>query len=162
MTTATHATEQLHAEDIAVGHELTPHQQLPTTVQLFRYCAMTWNSHRIHFDKDYAASEGYPDVLVQSHLHGAFLTTLCTRFAGEQGRLERLSYAVRRFAIPGDTLTLSGTVTNATESDGGTTFRVDIREVREADGTVCAHGDADIYLPSRGCASQPRRVEPHE
>lgn len=150
---------QRFAEDITVREELTPLERRPTTVQLFRYCAITWNSHRIHYDKDHAASEGYPDVLVQSHLHGAFLTSLCARFAGEHGRLERLSYSVRRFAIPGDVLTCEGVVTAADKQDDGTTFTVEIREVRHADGTVCARGEAAIFLPSRA-AGPARTVAP--
>ncbi|MCG6857445.1 MAG: MaoC family dehydratase N-terminal domain-containing protein [Salaquimonas sp.] len=39
---------------------------------LFRYSALTFNGHRIHYDKDYAASEGYPGLVV----HGPLLATL--------------------------------------------------------------------------------------
>lgn len=59
-------------ENVEVGYELPNLIKQPTHVQLFRYSAITWNSHRIHYDQKYAAEEGYPDVLVQSHLHGAF------------------------------------------------------------------------------------------
>jgi hydroxyacyl-ACP dehydratase HTD2-like protein with hotdog domain len=154
MTTTTQATEpeQRFAGDVTVGDELTPVEHTPTTVQLYRYCAVTWNSHRIHYDKDYAASEGYPDVLVQSHLHGAFLTSLCTRFAGEHGRVERLSYSVRRFAVPGDALTCEGVVTAAEERTDGTAFTLEIREVRKADDTVCARGEAAVFFPRRETA----------
>ncbi|WP_166909140.1 acyl dehydratase [Mycobacterium sp. DL440] len=147
--TTTYETTQLFADDVAVGYELDSLVQRPTTVQLFRYCAVTWNSHRIHFDRDYAATEGYPDVLVQSHLHGAFLTSLCDRFAGAAGRIERLSYSVRRFAIPGDTLIITGAVSGARQTADGAVFSVDIREERRADDTVCAQGEAEIFLPAR-------------
>ena len=140
---------QFYADDLNVGDSMPTLERRPTTVQLFRYCATTWNSHRIHFDKDYAASEGYPDVLVQSHLHGAFLTSLCTTFAGRKGRLERLSYAVRRFATPGDVLTLVGEVTESVPRDGGALLTLTVREVRQADDIVCADGSADVFLPSR-------------
>jgi 3-methylfumaryl-CoA hydratase len=31
------------------------------SVSLFRYSALTWNSHRVHYDRDYAVNvEGYP------------------------------------------------------------------------------------------------------
>lgn len=42
-------------------------------IQLFRFSAMTFNSHRIHYDRDYAArEEGYPALVV----HGPFIATL--------------------------------------------------------------------------------------
>ena len=45
----------------------------PDSVQLFRYSALTFNSHRIHYDQDYAREmEGYPNVLV----HAPFLVLL--------------------------------------------------------------------------------------
>lgn len=63
----------------------------PTT--LFRYSAVTWNSHRIHYDLDYATRvEGYPDLVV----HGPLLATL---LAGEAmtrlGELGEVEYRAR-------------------------------------------------------------------
>lgn len=45
----------------------------PTEVLLFRYSALTFNGHRIHYDKLYCREvEGYPDVVV----HGPLIATL--------------------------------------------------------------------------------------
>lgn len=45
----------------------------PDPVLLFRYSALTWNSHRIHYDREYVtAHEGYPGLIV----HGPLLATL--------------------------------------------------------------------------------------
>jgi 3-methylfumaryl-CoA hydratase len=45
----------------------------PTEVLLFRYSALTFNSHRIHYDKPYATEvEGYPELVV----HGPLIATL--------------------------------------------------------------------------------------
>ena len=45
----------------------------PGSVMLFRYSALTVNSHRIHYDKDYVRDEeGYPGLLV----HGPLTMTL--------------------------------------------------------------------------------------
>lgn len=44
-----------------------------TTAALFRFSALTFNAHRIHYDRDYAMQEeGYPGLVV----HGPFLATL--------------------------------------------------------------------------------------
>jgi 3-methylfumaryl-CoA hydratase len=49
------------------------HRVLPDPVLLFRYSALTFNSHRIHYDKPYAVNEeGYPDLVV----HGPLCATL--------------------------------------------------------------------------------------
>ncbi|MHA1536674.1 MAG: FAS1-like dehydratase domain-containing protein [Alphaproteobacteria bacterium] len=45
----------------------------PDPVLLFRYSALTFNSHRIHYDQPYATNvEGYPGLLV----HGPLIATL--------------------------------------------------------------------------------------
>jgi len=42
-------------------------------VLLFRFSALTYNGHRIHYDRDYATrSEGYPDLVI----HGPLLALL--------------------------------------------------------------------------------------
>lgn len=50
------------------------------SVDLFRYSALTFNGHRIHYDRDYACGEeGYPGLVV----HGPFQTTLLMNRAAE-------------------------------------------------------------------------------
>jgi len=45
----------------------------PDPVQLFRYSALTFNGHRIHYDRDYCRDvEGYPGLVV----HGPYTATL--------------------------------------------------------------------------------------
>lgn len=131
---------------INIGDALPEQTHRPTAVQLFRYSAITWNSHRIHYEAEYAKVEGYPDVLVQSHLHGAFLTRLCTDWMRPSGRLVELSLRVRRFATPGDVLTCRGEVIDKETSGGEGLVRLRIEEVR-ADGTVCAPGEAVVGFP---------------
>jgi 3-methylfumaryl-CoA hydratase len=46
---------------------------VPDPVMLFRYSALTFNSHRIHYDRSYAEhEEGYPGLVV----HGPLIATL--------------------------------------------------------------------------------------
>jgi len=46
---------------------------VPSVVMLFRYSALTFNGHRIHYDRPYATeTEGYPGLVV----HGPLLATL--------------------------------------------------------------------------------------
>lgn len=128
------------------GDETPVLRNVPTAVQLFRYSAITWNSHRIHYDQAYARTEGYPDVLVQSHLHGAFLTRLCVDWIQGHGYLSRLSVSVRRFAVPGDELVCHGTVTSVVDAPDGTRVELDLAEIRSSDSVTCASGTAEVVL----------------
>jgi 3-methylfumaryl-CoA hydratase len=52
----------------------------PDTTLLFRYSALTFNAHRIHYDQAYArGEEGYADLVV----HGPLTATLLQQFALE-------------------------------------------------------------------------------
>jgi 3-methylfumaryl-CoA hydratase len=51
---------------------------VPDPVRLFRFSALTFNSHRIHYDRPWATDvEGYPGLVV----HGPFTSTLLVDFA---------------------------------------------------------------------------------
>ena len=53
-------------------------QLTPTATLLFRYSALTFNGHRIHYDNPYATEvEGYPGLIV----HGPLQATLLVQFA---------------------------------------------------------------------------------
>ncbi|MGK7864655.1 FAS1-like dehydratase domain-containing protein [Falsiroseomonas sp. E2-1-a4] len=52
----------------------------PETVTLFRYSALTYNGHRIHYDQPYATQEeGYPGLVVNGGLHALFLHEMARR-----------------------------------------------------------------------------------
>ncbi|EFL90738.1 MaoC family dehydratase N-terminal domain-containing protein [Ahrensia sp. R2A130] len=60
----------------------------PSPVQLFRYSALTFNSHRIHYDVDYCRDvEGYPGLI----FHGPFTATLLADLAARHGNGKRIS-----------------------------------------------------------------------
>jgi 3-methylfumaryl-CoA hydratase len=50
-------------------------------VVLFRFSALTYNAHRIHYDAGYTASEGYPGLVVHGPLQ-ALLMGECLRRSG--------------------------------------------------------------------------------
>lgn len=68
-------------------------------VTLFRYSALTFNAHRIHYDAEYCREEGYPGVVV----HGPLLATHLAGFAGERlGGMKRFSFRATAPLFLGD------------------------------------------------------------
>lgn len=58
-------------------------------VALFRYSALTFNGHRIHYDADYAREvEGYPGLVVHGPLLATLLLELATEIAGAPRRFD--------------------------------------------------------------------------
>jgi 3-methylfumaryl-CoA hydratase len=59
----------------------------PDPALLFRYSAVTFNAHRIHYDHDYATGqEGYPGLVVNGGLTGLLLLELFKQAAGRPPR----------------------------------------------------------------------------
>ncbi len=68
-------------------------------VTLFRYSAVTFNSHRIHYDVDYCREEGYPNLVV----HGPLLATRLAGFAADHlGVLKTFSFRATAPLFLGD------------------------------------------------------------
>lgn len=85
----------------------------PSAVMLFRYSAVTFNGHRIHYDMPYVTQqEGYPGLVV----HGPLLATLmCRAFvaANPDKRPVSLSYRGLRPLIAPKPLLAAGTIQDA-------------------------------------------------
>ena len=78
-------------------------------IQLFRYSALTFNGHRIHYDRTYATEiEGYPGLVV----HGPLLATMLSLFAERQtGRkLSKFSFRGKRPVFDLNSFTLTGSL----------------------------------------------------
>lgn len=76
----------------APEHPEWRHEIFPSTTMLFRYSALTFNGHRIHYDRPYATSvEGYPGLVV----HGPLLATLLVELLQRslpQARVDLFTY----------------------------------------------------------------------
>lgn len=127
------------SQSLAVGDRLPDVVMHPTTLQLFRYSAVTWNPHRIHFDQEWAAHEGHPGVLVHSHLHAANALRPITGGLGPDWLLRRFTYRIVRPAAAGSPLTATAEVTDVAEDGTEVTFA--LRELNEH-GDACLEGTA--------------------
>jgi hydroxyacyl-ACP dehydratase HTD2-like protein with hotdog domain len=133
--------------EIPVGlEEIRPLVKRPTALQLFLFSAATWNPHRIHYEGAYAAEEGYPDALVQAHLHASFVAEAVRRTIGPRGRLLRLGWQNRGIAVPGDTLTCDGRATAASETEDGVVVEYSLEE-RNQRGELCVSAWATALIP---------------
>ncbi len=139
-------TGQRFIEDVSEGAEMAPMLKNAGRAQLFLFSAATNNPHRIHYDREYAAVEGHPDVLVHGPLQGAWLSQYVMDWAGPRGRMLGLNWQNRGRAFPERDLTFRGRVTKVS-SDGGVELEV---WEEDGDGTRLMPGTARVWLPGRG------------
>lgn len=106
----------------------------PDAVQLFRYSALTFNSHRIHYDRRYATDvEGYAGLVVHGPLIATLLLDLLRRNV-PLGQVSRYSFRAVRPSFEGSTLSLRG----RRDRDGNTVHLWAVRN----DGTLAMDATA--------------------
>ena len=95
----------------APGRSAWSKDWVPDDVLLFRYSALTFNGHRIHYDRRYVTEvEGYPGLIVHGPLIATLLLDLLrwerpeARVARFQFRAMRPIYDINPFAVCGDPL----------------------------------------------------------
>jgi 3-methylfumaryl-CoA hydratase len=105
------AVPQRAPDDCSWSREIRPNEVL-----LFRYSALTFNGHRIHYDRRYATkTEGYPGLVVHGPLIATFLADLLRRnMPGES--IANFSFRAVRPAFDDATLFIGGKI----ETDGKT------------------------------------------
>lgn len=82
-------------------HEITPDE-----VMLFRFSALTFNSHRIHYDLDYVRNEeSYPGLVVHGPLQTLLMLDLCRR---NSARVKRLEYRAQQPVFHTERMTVGG------------------------------------------------------
>ncbi len=88
---------------------LWQHTLVPDPVLLFRFSALTFNGHRIHYDRPYATDvEGYPGLVV----HGPLIATLLLDALQQEvpeARVRSFAFKALRPSFDGQPLRLCGT-----------------------------------------------------
>lgn len=101
-----------------------------STTLLFRYSALTFNGHRIHYDRDYAtATEGYPGLVV----HGPLLAQLMMLRAEARAPLRRFRFRAHAALMDFETAALCRAG--------------DRHWVRAPDGRLCMSAEAEHLDP---------------
>jgi 3-methylfumaryl-CoA hydratase len=106
----------------------------PDPVMLFRYSALTYNGHRIHYDHPYVTKvEGYPGLIV----HGPLLATLLLDLVRREAPGATLQHFVFRAMAP-VFATASFTVTGVPNADGCGA----VVWIKRADGALAMRAEA--------------------
>jgi len=126
------------ADDGSAGWTSVQHAVDPTL--LFRFSALTYNGHRIHYDREYATGvEGYPGLVVHGPLQALYMTELA-RGSASPGWERGYVFEYRLKSPLFDHEGLSA-VTRSTAAGAWQT------EIRDASGRVTAAG---TYTPAVG------------
>jgi 3-methylfumaryl-CoA hydratase len=92
----------------ADGNAAWQRELTPDEVLLFRYSALTFNGHRIHYDRRYVTEvEGYPGLVVHGPLIATLLVDLVRRHV-PGAKLRKFDFKALRPAFDGRALRVNG------------------------------------------------------
>jgi acyl dehydratase len=141
--------DQIYFEDVNVGDEIPKLVKNCTTQQLVMWAAGSGDMYQIHYDKDIAAGNGLPGVIVHGALKNAFLGQLLHDWLGEKGEIKKYNCQYRGMDVPAQDIICRGVITAKRQEDGKSLVDLDIW-TEKPDGEKTSPGKATVILPSRG------------
>ena len=131
--------------EVSVGDELTPLELEMTATRIVAGAIATRDFMPVHHDRDYAQSQGAPDIFMNILSTNAYCSRFLTDWAGREARVTRLSIRLGVPVHPGSTLRFTGTVTGtAAQGDEGL-VQVEFRATNALGDHVT--GTAELTLP---------------
>ncbi len=140
---------QVYFEDVNVGDEIPKLVKNCTTQQLVMWAAGSGDMYQIHYDKDIAAGNGLPGVIVHGALKNAFLGQMLHDWIGDDGQIKKYNCQYRGMDVPGQDMICRGVITAKRQEDGKNLVDLDIWS-EKPDGEKTTPGKATVILPSRG------------
>jgi acyl dehydratase len=143
-TTASELTlDRIQAGDIlpVLSYDVTS-----TTIVLGALATRDWRPqhHDFHFATD---RNGMPDIFMSSPNQAAWFERYVTDWTGPRGRLGRLGFRMSDSVFPGDTMTMTGTVTG-TEVDGTGCGWVTVDVALHVGERLCTTCTARVAIPT--------------
>ena len=143
---STHRTTTLGYEAVSVGDEL-PELALPLTPTVIISGAIASRDYQdVHHDRDLAVQRGSKDIFMNILTTNGYVGRFVTDWAGPEALLTKVDIRLGAPNYPGDTMTLSGSVT--AKEDG--VVSIDVVGRNELGNHVT--GSVDLKLPGGGAA----------
>ncbi len=127
--------------------ETLPELAIPlTATRIVAGAIATRDFMPVHHDRDYAASQGAPDIFMNIISTNGFCSRYLTDWAGPDAIVKRLAIRLGVPAHPGSTLTFTGTVLSVERRGDEDVVEVGFRAANELGDH--ATGSATLTLPA--------------
>ena len=134
--------------DVRVGDELRPLVVDVTATVIVAGAIATRDFMPVHHDRDYAASQGSPNIFMNIISDTGYCSRFLTDWAGPETMVRKLAIRLGVPAYAGSTLQYTGAVTGKSEQDGEGRVEVEFRATNDQGDHLS--GTAVIGLPLRG------------
>jgi acyl dehydratase len=130
---------------VAVGDELTPLVVDVTATVIVAGAIATRDFMPVHHDRDYANSQGAPDIFMNILSDTGYCSRFLTDWAGPEAQVHRLAIRLGVPLFPGHSLRYTGRVTRAEAADG--LGWLDVEFIAIGDLGEHVSGSATLSLP---------------
>ena len=135
----------MSTEAVQVGDELPELHLEMTATRIVAGAIATRDFMPVHHDRDYANSQGAPDVFMNILSTNAYCSRFLTDWAGPETMVRRLAIRLGVPVHPRSTLTFTGTVTGTAVEGDEQVVDVEFRATNELGDHVT--GTAVVTLP---------------
>ncbi len=146
MTTTT-IPRQRYWSDVAEGDDLPGFDLVLSETKMVQQVSGSQDFYAVHHDREFARAGGHPDIFFNTGFTRAALGRLLTDYAGADGWVRKLTFAMRRMNRPGDTLRVRGKVTKKyMATDGSPCVDIDLWIENDREG-IATPASATVMLP---------------
>lgn len=116
----------LRSADIAVGDSIAPMDIEVTATAIVAGAIASHDYMPMHHDRDFAQSQGAPDIFFNIMSTNAYISRFLTDWAGPEALLKNIKVRLGVQVVPGQTLSFRGEVLNKQEGDGESVIEVSV------------------------------------
>jgi acyl dehydratase len=147
---ASTARESLVWDDVQVGDELPPLVLEMTATRIVAGAIASRDFMPVHHDREYANSQGAPDIFMNILSDTGYCSRFLTDWAGPEAMVKALAIRLGVPVFPGSVLTFTGAVLATGIVDGEGIVEVALQATNDLGDHVS--GTAKLALPVRGTA----------
>ena len=138
-------TDSISANDIAVGDQVSPMDIDVTTTAIVAGAIASHDWMPMHHDRDFAQSQGAPDVFLNIFSTNAYIARFLTDWAGPEAFLKNIDVRLGVQAVPGQVLSFRGEVLSKEDDGEECCIQVSVAASNQAGDH--ATGTATLTLP---------------
>jgi acyl dehydratase len=138
---------------VSVGDELCAMEVDVTPTVVVAGAVATRDFMPVHHDRDYANSQGAPDIFMNILSDTAYCSRFLTDWAGPDARIRRLAIRLGVPMFPGSKLVYTGTVSGLSRDGAEGIVEVEFRAVNDLGEHLT--GTAELGLPAEPAPAAP-------
>jgi acyl dehydratase len=134
--------------DIRVGDAVTPMRVDVTATVIVAGAIASRDYMPVHHDRDYANTQGAPDIFMNILTDNGYCSRFLTDWAGPEAMVRKVAIRLGAPSHPGSTLDFTGTVTGKSRQGNEGIVEIEFRAINDRGDHLS--GTAVIGLPLNG------------